>query len=257
MVALAGIVKCSEAACSGRSFKEGVAVEMEEFTKLVFSVQSAAMQPLFLAAHLAQKVPGVNEKPAPLKNIRILGAGLIGGGSAMRFVQEDIPIVLTDAKKEWQDDGMKKTEGLWGRQLKRGRLSQDKYKQYLSLLVPTLDYADFNDVFMVLEAVPELKKEVFPDIKKNTTLDALISTNTSGLNIDDIAAVLKGPTRVMGTHLFSPASIIMQLLENVRMSKSSTGTSATGMAAWPHLVAYTRSPQNPSLHTDKKNVKEF
>eukprot|EP00439_Symbiodinium_sp_Y106_P009260 s10202_g1.t1 len=218
---------------------------------------------------MAQKVPGVNEKPAPLKKIGILGAGLMGGGIAMCFVQKGVPVVLKDAKQEWLDDGMKKIQGLWGGQAKRGRLSQDKYKQYMSLLKPTLDYADFKDVDMVIEAVPEimdlkkqvfldiekntkpdalictntdfkdvdmvieavpeimdLKKQVFLDIEKNTKPDALICTNTSGLNIDDIAAVLKDPSRVMGTHFFSPAN----LLENVRTSKSSTKTLATGMA---------------------------
>ncbi|CAE7667588.1 ehhadh [Symbiodinium sp. CCMP2592] len=237
MVAPGGIIKCFEAACSGKSFREGVAVEMEEFTKLVFSVQSAALRHLFLAERMAQKVPGVNEKPAPLKKIGILGAGLMGGGIAMCFVQKGVPVVLKDAKQEWLDDGMKKIQGLWGGQAKRGRLSQDKYKQYMSLLKPTLDYADFKDVDMVIEAVPEimdLKKQVFLDIEKNTKPDALICTNTSGLNIDDIAAVLKDPSRVMGTHFFSPANV-MQLLENVRTSKSSTKTLATGMVPWLHV----------------------
>ncbi|CAE7874031.1 unnamed protein product, partial [Symbiodinium sp. KB8] len=164
MVAPGGIIKCFEAACSGKSFREGVAVEMEEFTKLVFSVQSAALRHLFLAERMAQKVPG-----------------LMGGGIAMCFVQKGVPVVLKDAKQEWLDDGMKKIQGLWGGQAKRGRLSQDKYKQYMSLLKPTLDYADFKDVDMVIEAVPEimdLKKEVFLDIERNTKPDALICTNT-------------------------------------------------------------------------------
>ena len=203
----------------------------------VFSVQSAALRHLFLAERMAQKVPGVNEKPAPLKKIGILGAGLMGGGIAMCFVQKGVPVVLRDAKQEWLDDGMKKIQGLWGGQAKTGRLSQDKYKQYMSLLKPTLDYADFKDVDMVIEAVPEimdLKKQVFLDIEKNTKPDALICTNTSGLNIDDIAAVLKDPSRVMGTHFFSPANV-MQLLENVRTSKSSTKTLATGMVPWLHV----------------------
>ena len=206
------------------------------FPPQVFSVQSAALRHLFLAERMAQKVPGVNEKPAPLKKIGILGAGLMGGGIAMCFVQKGVPVVLKDAKQEWLDDGMKKIQGLWGGQAKRGRLSQDKYKQYMSLLKPTLDYADFKDVDMVIEAVPEimdLKKEVFLDIERNTKPDALICTNTSGLNIDDIAAVLKDPSRVMGTHFFSPANV-MQLLENVRTSKSSTKTLATGMAPRLH-----------------------
>ncbi|CAK9075344.1 unnamed protein product [Durusdinium trenchii] len=232
MIAPRSIIKCFDAACSNKSFREGLAVEMEEFTKLVFSVESAALRHLFLSEGLARKVPGIDEKPAPLKKIGILGAGLMGASAAMCFVQKGVPVVLKDAKQEWLDSGMKKIESLWGGQAKRGRLSKDKFKEYMSLLKPTLDYADFKDVDMVIEAVPEimeLKKEVFLDIEKNTKPDALICTNTSGLNIDDIATVLKDPSRVMGCHFFSPANV-MQLLENVRTSKSSVRTLATGMA---------------------------
>lgn len=232
MIAPRAIIKCFEAACSHKSFREGLQVEMEQFTKLVFSVESAALRHLFLSERLAQKVPGIDEKPMPLKKIGILGAGLMGGGIAMCFIQKGVPVVLKDAKQEWLDGGVKKIESLWGGQAKKGRLSKEKFQQYMSMLKPTLDYADFKDVDIVIEAVPEimdLKKEVFLDIEKNTKPDCLICTNTSGLNIDDIAAVLKDPSRVMGTHFFSPANV-MQLLENVRTAKSSVKTLATGMA---------------------------
>mmetsp|Transcript_39285 Transcript_39285/g.80334 ORF Transcript_39285/g.80334 Transcript_39285/m.80334 type:complete len:751 (+) Transcript_39285:60-2312(+) len=232
MIAPRAIIKCFEAACSNKSFREGLQVEMEQFTNLVFSVESAALRHLFLSERLAQKVPGIDEKPAPLKKIGILGAGLMGGGIAMCFIQKGVPVVLKDAKQEWLDAGVKKIESMWAGQAKKGRLSKEKFKEYMGLLKPSLDYADFKDVDMVIEAVPEimdLKKEVFLDIEKNTKPDCLICTNTSGLNIDDIAAVLKDPSRVMGTHFFSPANV-MQLLENVRTAKSSVKTLATGMA---------------------------
>eukprot|EP00435_Cladocopium_sp_Y103_P045817 s41_g13.t1 len=232
MIAPRAIIKCFEAACSNKSFREGLQVEMEQFTNLVFSVESAALRHLFLSERLAQKVPGIDEKPAPLKKIGILGAGLMGGGIAMCFIQKGVPVVLKDAKQEWLDAGVKKIESMWAGQAKKGRLSKEKFKEYMGLLKPSLDYADFKDVDMVIEAVPEimdLKKEVFLAIEANTKPDCLICTNTSGLNIDDIAAVLKDPSRVMGTHFFSPANV-MQLLENIRTSKSSTRTLATGMA---------------------------
>lgn len=232
MIAPRAIIKCFEAACSNKSFREGLQVEMEQFTNLVFSVESAALRHLFLSERLAQKVPGIDEKPAPLKKIGILGAGLMGGGIAMCFIQKGVPVVLKDAKQEWLDAGVKKIESMWAGQAKKGRLSKEKFKEYMGLLKPSLDYADFKDVDMVIEAVPEimdLKKEVFLAIEANTKADCLICTNTSGLNIDDIAAVLKDPSRVMGTHFFSPANV-MQLLENIRTSKSSTRTLATGMA---------------------------
>merc|ERR1719253_786956 len=214
------------------SFKEGLKVEASEFTRLVFSVQSAALRHLFFAERAAGKVPGVNAKPAPLKKIGILGAGLMGGGIAMCFAQKGVPVILKDAKQEWLDDGMKKIQALWGAQAKRGRLTEAKFKQLMGLITPTLDYKDFGDVDMVIEAVPEimaLKKEVFLDMEANMRPDAMICTNTSGLNINDIASVLKDPTRVMGCHFFSPANV-MQLLENIRIDKSADRTLATGMA---------------------------
>jgi len=121
---------------------------------------------------------------------------------------------------------------VWQGQLKKKRLTQEKYDGLVGLLKPTLDYADFKDVDMVIEAVPEimsLKKEVFLDLEKAMPPGAPICTNTSGLNIDDIAAVLKDPSRVMGCHFFSPANV-MQLLENIRTKHSSDKTLATGMA---------------------------
>lgn len=232
MIAPEAIINCLRAACSKMSFREGLEIEAKEFTRLVFSVQSAALRHLFFAERMASKVPGVNAKPMPLKKIGILGAGLMGGGIAMCFVQKGIPVILKDAKQEWLDAGMKKISDLWQGQVKRKRLTPEKYKQYMGLLTPTLNYDDFKDVDMVIEAVPEimdLKKQVFLDMEKSMRPDAMICTNTSGLNIDDISAVLKDPSRVMGCHFFSPANV-MQLLENVRTAKSSELTLSTGMA---------------------------
>merc|ERR1719203_2231055 len=127
---------------------------------------------------------------------------------------------------------MKSIQGIWGAQAKRGRLTEEKFKGLMALLTPTLDYSLFKDCDVIIEAVPEimsLKREVFTELDKNTRPDTLICTNTSGLNIDEIAAVLKDPSRCMGTHFFSPANV-MQLLENVRTAKASDKTVATCMA---------------------------
>jgi len=232
MLAPPAIIRCLRAACSNRSFEEGVAVEREEFTQLLTGVQSAALRHLFFAERACQKVPGVNAAPAPLKKVGIVGAGLMGGGIAMCFAQKGIPVVLKDAKQEWLDAGVKKISELWGSQAKRGRLTQEKYKGLMGLIKPTLRFEDFADVDMVIEAVPEimdLKKEVFLEIEKFCKPDTIISTNTSGLNIDDIAKVLKDPSRVMGCHFFSPANV-MQLLENIRTKDASERTLSTGMA---------------------------
>jgi len=232
MVAPEAILRCIEAAVEPISFQEGLKVEAKEFTDLVFGVQSKALQHLFFSERLISKVPGLKEKPAPLKKIGILGAGLMGGGIAMCFAEKGVPVVLKDAKQEWLDAGMKTIHKLWEGQAKKGRISADKHKKLVSLVTPTLMYEDFGDVDMVIEAVPEimdLKKSVFLDMEKHMRPDALICTNTSGLNINDIAAVLKDPSRVMGCHFFSPANV-MQLLENIQIDKSAPRTLATGMA---------------------------
>ncbi|CAK0800671.1 unnamed protein product, partial [Prorocentrum cordatum] len=233
MVAPKAIVECLRAACSNKySFRDGLKVEAEQFTELMFGLQSKALQHLFFAERAAQKVPGLTAKPAPIKKVGILGAGLMGGGIAMCFAEKGVPVVLKDAKEEWLSDGLKKIQGLWGAQAKRGKISEDKFKKLIDLIKPTLKYEDFSDVDMVIEAVPEimdLKKQVFLDMEKHMRPDAFICTNTSGLNIDDIASVLKDPSRVMGCHFFSPANV-MQLLENIRTKHSSDLTLATGMA---------------------------
>jgi len=232
MIAPEAIINCLRAACSGKSFKEGLKVEGQEFTRLLFSVQSAAMRHLFFAERLAAKVPGLKETPGPMKKVGIVGAGLMGGGIAICFVQKGVPVVLKDAKQEWLDAGMKNIVKVWEAQVKRGRMTQEKAKGLAALIKPTLDYADFADCDIIVEAVPEimdLKKEVFNALDKHTKPDALICTNTSGLNIDDIAAILKDPSRCMGTHFFSPANV-MPLLENVRTAKATDKTIATCMA---------------------------
>jgi len=232
MLAPLAIIKCLEAACSDISFREGLKVEAEEFTKLVFGVQSKALRHLFFSERACAKVPGVQAKPAKLEKIGIVGAGLMGGGIAMCFAQKGVPVVLKDAKQEWLDAGVTKISELWGGQAKKGKMTEDKYKSLMGLIKPTLDYADFADVDMVIEAVPEimdLKKSVFLDLEKHCKPECFICTNTSGLNIDDISTVLKDPSRVMGCHFFSPANV-MQLLENIRTAKSSEACLSTGMA---------------------------
>eukprot|EP00405_Crypthecodinium_cohnii_P017594 CAMPEP_0206462936 /NCGR_PEP_ID=MMETSP0324_2-20121206/26282_1 /ASSEMBLY_ACC=CAM_ASM_000836 /TAXON_ID=2866 /ORGANISM="Crypthecodinium cohnii, Strain Seligo" /LENGTH=783 /DNA_ID=CAMNT_0053935201 /DNA_START=48 /DNA_END=2400 /DNA_ORIENTATION=- len=231
MIAPAAIIKCVEAACSNISFEEGVKEEGRQFKKLLFSVQSAALRHLFFSERLANKVPGLKEKPAPIKKVGIVGAGLMGTGIAICFIQKGVPVILKDAKQEWLDNGVKNINKIWNGQASKGRLPADKLKQYQSLLKPTLSYDDFKDCDIIVEAVPEimsLKKEIFQALDKSTKPDALICTNTSGLNIDEIAAELKDPSRCMGTHFFSPANV-MQLLENVRTAKASDKTVATCM----------------------------
>lgn len=232
MIAPGAIINCLKAACSQGTFEEGLKVEAAEFQRLVFSVESKALRHLFFADRMAGKVRGINVKPKPIKKVGILGAGLMGGGIAMCFAQKGVPVILKDAQQDWLDAGVKKIAELWGAQAKKGKLTQDKYNQLMSLIRPTLKYEDFSDVDLVIEAVPEimdLKKKVFLEMEKTMRPDALICSNTSGLSIDEIASVLKDPSRVMGCHFFSPANV-MQLLENIQTKHSSEQTLSTGMA---------------------------
>mmetsp|Transcript_112008 Transcript_112008/g.327556 ORF Transcript_112008/g.327556 Transcript_112008/m.327556 type:complete len:744 (-) Transcript_112008:41-2272(-) len=232
MIAPDGIIACLRAACSGMSFEEGLKVELREFVQLLFSVQSKALRHLFFAERTAAKVPGITATAAPLKKIGILGAGLMGGGIAMCFAQKGVPVVLKDAKQEWLDDGVKKIRALWEGQAQKGKITKEDFERLIGLIKPTLRYEDLADVDAVIEAVPEimdLKQQVFRDLEKHCRPDAFLWTNTSGLNIDEIASVLKDPSRAMGCHFFSPANV-MQLLENVRTKEASDRTLAAGMA---------------------------
>lgn len=222
MIAPDAIVRCVKAACFSKTFQDGVNVEKAEFEELLFSIQSAALRHAFFSERQASKVPGLKAKGAKPKTVGIVGAGLMGGGIAMCFIQKGVPVVLKDAQQDWLDAGYKKIEANYAGQVKRKRMKEERMKELMGLLKPTLNYEDFKNVDMVIEAVPEimpLKKEVFAALEKNTKPDALICTNTSGLDIDEIAAVLKDPSRVMGTHFFSPANV-MPLLENVKTAKA-------------------------------------
>jgi len=231
MIAPQAIVRCLEAACT-KPFAEGLKIENDEFFTLLFSKQSAAMRHLFFSERMAAKVPGLKAKPKPIKSVGIIGSGLMGGGIAMCCIQKGLKVVLIDAKQEWLDAGMEKIVGQYDAKVKKKKMTVSKMRGLLKLLQPSLDYNDLKEVDIIVEAVPEimeLKKDVFLKIEAHTKPDCYICTNTSGLNIDDIASVLKDPSRTMGTHFFSPANV-MPLLENVKTAKGSPEAIATCMA---------------------------
>mmetsp|Transcript_13860 Transcript_13860/g.34226 ORF Transcript_13860/g.34226 Transcript_13860/m.34226 type:complete len:726 (+) Transcript_13860:361-2538(+) len=231
MIAPDAIVECFRAACLGESFEAGVAVEMEQFGKLVMSPESASLRNIFFAERAALKVKGNTAKPISIKKVGIIGAGLMGGGIAMNFLKKGIQVVIKDAKKEWLDAGVGTIKKNYDITVSKGKMKPEKAKQMMSLLTPTLDYKDLKDVDIIIEAVPEimpLKKEVFRELGKVCRKDCLVCTNTSGLDIDEIAAAYPHPEKVMGTHFFSPANV-MQLLENVRTKKADAVTLASCM----------------------------
>eukprot|EP01061_Rhynchopus_euleeides_P000688 TRINITY_DN104_c0_g1_i2.p1 TRINITY_DN104_c0_g1~~TRINITY_DN104_c0_g1_i2.p1 ORF type:complete len:726 (+),score=368.00 TRINITY_DN104_c0_g1_i2:53-2179(+) len=231
-VAPQAIIKCAEAATRG-SFKAGMATEREEFMKLMMGDQSKAMQYMFFADRACWKVPGLTTKPAPLKTVGIIGAGLMGGGIAMCCANAGMKVILVDAKPEFLEKGMKVIGKTYETSVKRGSMKEGRAKKAFSnITAGGTDYAVFKDCDMVIEAVYEnmdIKKEVFGRLDQVCKKGCILATNTSYLSIDEIASATSRPEDVVGCHFFSPANV-MKLLENVRGSKTSARTIATAMA---------------------------
>ncbi|KAF4701997.1 hypothetical protein FOZ62_000714 [Perkinsus olseni] len=228
------IGRCVKAAVdSGGDFQKGCRVEQQEFDKLLYSKESGALRHLFFAERLANKVSGVRAKPLPIRKVGVVGAGLMGGGIAMCFVAKGIPVVLLDAKQEFLSKGMGLIKKNYETSVARKSIKPEVAVKRLGLIKPSLDYADFADCDIVIEAVFEnlkLKQDIFKQLDKVAKPDALLCSNTSSLDIDAIAsAVPRRAKNVVGTHFFSPANV-MKLLENVRTKEASDTTIATVMA---------------------------
>lgn len=212
-------------------FDEGMKKEQEVFFECMMSVQSAAQRHLFFAERQASKIPDV-PKDTPTKDIKsvmVLGAGTMGGGIAMNFANAGIPVKILDTTQELVDKGMAIVEKNYANTVKKGRLTQEKMDQRMSLITPTANFDDVGSVDMVIEAVFEemdIKKDVFGKLDKLCRPDAIMATNTSTLDVDEIAAVTSRPEQVIGTHFFSPANV-MRLLEIVRGAKTSKEVIAT------------------------------
>ncbi|KAJ9441831.1 Glyoxysomal fatty acid beta-oxidation multifunctional protein MFP-a [Diplonema papillatum] len=231
-VAPEAIIRCVVASTRG-TFAEGMKVEGAEFMKLFSGDQPKAMQYMFFAERACWKVPGLTAKPADLKTVGVIGAGLMGGGIAMCCAEAGINVLLVDAKPEFLERGMKVIEKNYGVSVKRGSMKEEKAKQAFSRIRPSgSDYAVFKDCDMVIEAVFEnmdIKKQVFGKLDKVCKRGCILASNTSYLSIDEIASATSRPEDVIGTHFFSPANV-MKLLENVRGKKTSQRTIATAMA---------------------------
>ena len=227
------IINCVQAATAGDFFKVGMATERKEFMALMTDDQAKAMQYMFFAERACWKVPGLKTKPAPLKTVGIIGAGLMGGGIAMSCANAGIKVLLVDAKPEFLEKGMKVIGANYETSVKRGSMKEARAKRAFGNIKPSgTDYAVFKDCDMVIEAVYEnmdIKKEVFGKLDAVCKKGCILATNTSYLSIDEIAASTSRPEDVVGCHFFSPANV-MPLLENVRGSKTSGRTIATAMA---------------------------
>ena len=225
-------VACVEAAVS-LPFSEGLATERETFTQLVSSDQSRAQRHVFFAEREVAKVPDVPSK-TPTKRIdrvAVIGCGTMGGGIAMSFANAGMPVRVLEVSREAVDKGMHTIRTSYASTVSKGNLSQADMDERMRLITTTLDYDDLGEADLVIEAVFEemdLKKQVMVTLDQVCKQDAILTTNTSTLDVDAIASATARPDRVMGTHFFSPAHV-MRLMENVRGAKTSKQTIATVM----------------------------
>jgi len=214
-------------------FEKGCQVERELFTQCLFSDQSKALIQVFFGEREVAKIPDVpKETPIiPVNSVAVVGAGTMGGGIAMVFANAGIPVLLKEADQPALDRGLATIRKNYLGSVKRGRLTQELADERLQLITPTLRYDDFGKLDMVVEAVFEgmaLKQEVFRQLDRVCKKGAILASNTSTLDIDEIASATSRPEAVLGTHFFSPANV-MRLLEIVRGESSSKEAIATCM----------------------------
>ncbi|MBO0333775.1 enoyl-CoA hydratase/isomerase family protein [Sneathiella sp. CAU 1612] len=215
-------------------FPEGLKRERELFMELMVGEQAKAQQYFFFSERLANKIPDV-PKDTPLIDINtagIVGAGTMGGGIAMNFLQAGIPVTIVETSQEALDKGIGIIKSNYAATVSKGRLSQEAMDKYMSLLTGSTNLEDLKDVDIVIEAIFEnmdVKKEVFGKLDKICKQGAILATNTSTLDVDEIGEATSRPEYVIGLHFFSPANV-MRLLEEVRTKKTSPTVMATCMA---------------------------
>jgi 3-hydroxyacyl-CoA dehydrogenase len=226
---------CVEAVAASveRPFEAGLKRERELFTTLMLSPESAALRHVFQAERAASRILDVPNDTAvrPIRKIGVIGAGTMGGGIAMSFINAGLPVVLLETKQEALDRGLANIRRNYQGALRKGTLNETSLAQRLALITPTLDYVLLQDVDLVIEAVfesMEVKRQVFETLDKVVQPGAILASNTSALNLDDIANFTARPQDVIGMHFFSPANV-MRLLEVVRGAKTGKDVLATVM----------------------------
>jgi len=232
LLAPAGAVDAVEAATK-MEFLEGQEFERATFQKLVSSDQSAALRYAFFIEREANKIDGVpKDTPVlPIKKAAVIGCGTMGGGIAMNFANGGIPVTVLEMADDALERGMGIIEKNYAATVSKGRLKQEAMDQRMALITGTTSYDDLADADLVIEAVFEdmdVKKDIFGKLDAIAKPEAILATNTSTLDVNEIAASTKRPDKVVGMHFFSPANV-MRLLENVRGEKSSKETLATVM----------------------------
>ncbi len=226
------IIKCIEAAAN-LPYEDGVKEERRLFTELHDGVQSQAQRYVFFAERQTSKIPDV-PKDTPTRNVKsigVIGAGTMGGGIAMNFLNTGAPVVLVEQTQEALDRGISVIRRNYENSAKRGRLTAEQVGQRMSLITPSTDYQDLGASDLIIEAVfetMEIKKDVFGKIDQIAKDGAILASNTSYLDLDEIAASTNRPEDVIGLHFFSPANV-MPLLEIVRGKKTGKDLINTAM----------------------------
>ena len=226
-------IEAVEAACN-MPFDEGLAREAAFFQELENSEEARALRYAFFAEREVAKLPDLpaDVKPREFHAPAVIGAGTMGGGIAMSFADFGYDVKIMDAGEEALNRGMDRIRANYATSVKRGSLAQDEMERRLARIHPVSGYEDIKDCDIVVEAVFErmdVKKPIFAKLDEVLNPDALLFSNTSALDMDELAAETKRPDKVAGTHFFSPANV-MKLLEVVRPSKASPETLATAMA---------------------------
>jgi len=225
-------IRAIEAAVA-RPFDDGLAVERQLFTELMAGTQSAAQRYVFFAERQVWKIPDVpDDTPTiAIKKVGIIGAGTMGGGIAMNFVNLGIPVTIVETKQEALDRGLGVVRKNYERSTKSGKLTMADVDHRMQLFTGTLELEQLADCDLVIEAVfetMEVKHDVFGKLDRIVKPGAILATNTSALDINQIATAVKRPEAVIGLHFFSPANV-MRLVEVVRASHTSKSVIATSM----------------------------
>ncbi|MGJ7496275.1 3-hydroxyacyl-CoA dehydrogenase NAD-binding domain-containing protein [Variovorax sp. RT4R15] len=229
-------LKCVDAvqAATQMKFDDGMAEERRLFIALMFTPESLSLRHLFMAERAASKIPDVADDTPQraVKSVGVIGAGTMGGGISMNFLNAGIPVKILEMKQDALDRGVATIKKNYEAQVKKGKLKQDKYDQRMALLTTTLSYDDLKDCDLIIEAVFEelgVKEAVFKELDRVAKPGAILASNTSTLDVDKIAAFTKRPQDVVGMHFFSPANV-MKLLEVVRGKATAKDVLATVMA---------------------------
>ena len=229
----AGNLRCIEAATT-LPFADGMAFEREQFMALMNGLQSRAQRYVFFAERQANKIADIaDDTPLrPVASVGVIGAGTMGGGIAMNFLNAGVPVTIVEAQQTNLDRGVATIRRNYENTAAKGKLTTAAVEQRMALLTPSLAIDDLGHADLVIEAVFEnmdLKKQIFGKLDHIAKPGAILASNTSYLNVDEIAAATTRPESVVGLHFFSPANV-MRLLEVVRGAKTAPDVLATAMA---------------------------